>query len=176
VIGVLQGTLPENTDMEFVSKTTFSAVSSVSVDNCFSASYTHYLVTRNLLGSSAGASLNVRLRVSSTDDSGANYRYQHVNASSTVVSGARGTAQTSWLEGLGYTEATAAGYGQLRISNPFEAVRTTAWTDRDNDATANIVLRHLVYAHDTASSYTSLSVIPDVGTITGSITVYGIAV
>jgi hypothetical protein len=176
MIGVLQGTLPENTDMEFISKTTFNAVSSVSIDNCFSASYTHYLVTRNFSASATDNTVDVRLRVSGTDDTGTNYRRQYVEAFSTTIGATRSTGQSLWAWGMGDTEATAIGFLQLRISNPFEAVRTTAWVDNVYRATGNIELFRNVYAHDSATSYTGFSVIPAAGTITGSITVYGIAV
>lgn len=35
---------------DFITSSTFSAVSSVSIDNCFSADYDHYLIMRNLQG------------------------------------------------------------------------------------------------------------------------------
>lgn len=157
-----------------ISKTDFTAVSSVSIDGCFSASYTHYLVVRNLLGSAGDVALGVRLRVSSTDASAADYRDQYVDASSTSVTGARATGATSWTAAMGYTEATAFGLLLLRISNPFETVRTTAWADRSNDADGNIVLNRRVYEHDLTTSYTGLTILAASGTITGSVTVYGL--
>ena len=157
-----------------IATTDFSAVSSVSIENVFSASYQHYLVVRNLLGSVGGASLDVRLRVSGTDSSGADYRRQLVSADSTSVAGVRVTGNTAWVSALGVNEATAIGYDALRISNPFETVRTTAWTDVGYTVTGNITLARQVMAHDLATSYTSLTVLPSSGTITGSITVYGL--
>lgn len=153
---------------------TFSGSSAVNIDGCFSATYTHYMVTRNLLGSGAGNYLDVRLRVSGSDDSGTNYRQQYVWATSTSISGARATGQTYWGAAFGATEATAIGYGALRISNPFEAVRTTAWADMSTTATGNIDLYRFVYAHDATTSYTSMSVIPRAGTVTGTIRVFGL--
>lgn len=152
----------------------FTTQSSVSIDNCFSAAYTHYLVVRNLLHSAGDVALNVRLRVASTDASGADYRRQYVEASSTSVTGGRATAQTSWPNGFGYGEATAIGFGILRISNPFDTVRTTAWSDSGNGQSGSIELRRNVYAHDPTTSYDGITVYPTSGTITGSIKVYGL--
>lgn len=157
-----------------IATTSFTASSAVNIDNVFSASYTHYLVVRNLLGSGTNENIKVRLRVGGADDSGANYREQYVDAGSTSVSGGRVTGQTSWLAAMGVNETTAFGYALLRISNPFEAVRTTAWADFTADADANIALQRRVMAHDLTTSYTGLTVIPTAGTITGSITVYGL--
>lgn len=156
-----------------ITKATFVTSSAVSIDGCFDARFTHYLVVRNLLGSSGDVQLNVRLRVASTDASGAGYRRQYVGAASTSVFGLRATGATTWTEAFGYTEATAFGHAHLRISNPFETVRTTAWIDHGFDQDGGIQLYRQVYAHDPTTSYTGLTVIPASGTITGSITVYG---
>lgn len=157
-----------------ISTTSFSAASTVNVDNVFSAAYTHYLVVRNLSGVAAGNSITMRLRVAAADDTGANYRYQYVNASATLTAGARVTAATSWSDAaLGVTETTAIGYAMLRVSNPFDTVRTTAWTDTSNIATGNILLSRYVWAHDLATSYTGFSLICATN-MTGNVTVYGL--
>lgn len=152
----------------------FTTQSSVSIDNCFSAAYTHYLVVRNLLGSVSEQNIAMRLRASGADDTGTNYRHQSLDAASTSIAGARATGQTGWNYALGYVEASAFGYQQARISNPFEAVRTTAWSDMSYDADGNIILDRFVFAHDLTTSYDGLTVIPNSGTITGRITVYGL--
>lgn len=156
-----------------ISKTTFSAVASVSIDNCFSTTYTHYLVKRDISGT-AGQSVLVRLRVGGADASGADYRYQYIDAASTTVAGARGTGQTSFGWGLGIIEGTAIGYTETWISNPFETVRTTAWCDTSSTVTGNIVLDSFVFEHDLATSYTGFTASVGSGTLTGSITVFGL--
>lgn len=159
----------------FITSTgSFTTQSSVSIDGCFSAIYTHYIIKRNLLGSVATAGLNARLRVSSTDDSGANYRDQYLLAGSTSVTGARATGLTSWVDALGYAEATSFGYSETWISNPFDTVRTTAWSDQGYAQTGSLFAESKVYAHDLTTSYDGFTVIPTAGTITGSISVYGL--
>jgi hypothetical protein len=156
-----------------VASASFSGAASVSIDNCFSATYTHYIVKRNLLGSSALANIAMRLRVSSTDTV-TDYRRQILSAGSTVVSGVREVTQTSWAAALGYTEATTFGYSETWISNPFEAVRTTAWNDHGYDQTGSVYVEAQVMAQDGATSFTGLTAIPSSGTITGTISVYGL--
>lgn len=158
-----------------IATTSFSAASTVNVDNVFSASYTHYLVTGNV-SSSVGTSngINLRMRVSGADDSGANYRRQYVLASSTAVSATRETASAQWNSALGYPATTAIGPSYLRISNPFDTVRTTAWNDHAQEQAGNISLVRHVFAHDLTTSYTGFTLIPVSGTITGSVTVYGL--
>lgn len=157
-----------------ITKTSFSGASSVSIDNCFSATYTHYIVTRNCLFSGGVVNVRGRLRVSGADESGATYRYQYVNASSTSVTGARTTGATFFEALLGYGETGAFGFAEAWISNPFEAVRTTAWSDSPNDHSGSIVLQSLVQANDNATSYTGLTIYPSSGTMTGSIGVWGL--
>lgn len=162
-----------NNGLVFITKSTFSAQSSVSIDNCFSATYTHYLVKRNLSGSDPDFNIGLRLRVSGVDASGTDYRRQTLNASSTTVQGARLTGQNRW-GAIGPLEATSFGYQETWISNPFETVRTTAWTDASYDTDGNIELQTIVYAHDLTTSYSGFTVLPGAGTITGSVSVWGL--
>lgn len=170
------GSLLASGDLQFITSATGTAVASISVNDCFSASFDHYLVMRNLLMSSAGNYIYVRLRVGGADASGTDYRYQYVNASAASVTGSRGAAASSWPFALGYGEATTIGFSQLWISNPFAAVRTTAWTNHSNAVTGNIELQSVVHEHDLATSYTGFTAVPNVGTVTGDIAVFGLAV
>ena len=59
-----------------INTTTFSAVSSVSLDNVFTSDYANYKIIINVTGVGAGApNIPMRLRASGTDDSTANYSY-----------------------------------------------------------------------------------------------------
>lgn len=162
-------------ELQFITSASASSASTVNIDNCFSAAYDHYLILRDVSGSGADNALNVRLRASGSD-SATGYRYQVIQATSTSVPGARDTAATSFASLLGYTEATSCGYVGAWISNPFGAVRTTAWTNHSGDVDGNIYLQSIVYEHDTASSYDGFSVLTSAGQITGTIYVYGLKV
>ena len=158
----------------FITSTSFTTQASVSIDNCFSATYTHYIVKRNLLGSAADINIDVRLRVGGVDASAANYRRQLIVVNSTTINAGRATTETNMLRALGYTEATSFGYSELWISNPFETVRTTAWADYANDQDGSIILESGVYEYDPTTSYDGFSAIPASGTITGSISLWGL--
>lgn len=158
----------------FITKSTFTTQSSVSINNCFTSSFTHYLVKRNLVGSVDQSNLNVRLRAASTDASGTNYRRQRLFVSDGTLDAFRGTGENVWNYPLGVAESATFGYAEMWVSNPFEAVRTTAWGDLSARASSNIDLYANVYAHDLTISYDGFSVIPSSGTITGSISVFGL--
>lgn len=157
----------------FITKSTFSAASTVSVNNCFSATYTHYMIRKNLSGTVLDSNLDFRLRVSAVDDSGANYRRQILTASSTTVSGSRTTGSTSWIN-IATSETTQAGFSDWWVSNPFDAARTTLWADMGYSTATNITLDTRVFAHDLATSYDGFTIINGSGTITGSISVFGL--
>lgn len=156
-------------------ESSFSSVISTSIDNCFSAEYNHYIITRNFSASSANYGTYVRLRSGGIDDTSTNYRLQAVGAESTSVYPGRGTGLTSWNTGLGYGESSSFGFGQLKISNPFNKVRTTAWTDMSWDADGNIGIYRHVWSHDLPFSYNGISItMYGAVTMTGTITVYGL--
>lgn len=157
-----------------ITKATFSAVSSVNINNCFSATYKHYLIVRDFTASAANNAVAVRLRVGGADASGANYNQQYYGASSTTIYQARNTGQTSWSTALGYTESALQGYGELWLSNPFDNVPTTGWADTVNDPDGNITMESYALAHDLTTSYDGFSILPAAGTITGTISVLGL--
>jgi hypothetical protein len=158
-------------------ETSFTTQSSVSINNCFSAEYTHYMILRNFSGSVADEAVRVRLRAGGSDASSANYRAQVIFANSTTVSAVRSLPAdglSSFSNGLGYTETSAFAFAVLRISNPFQEERTTAWSDISYDADGNIRIYRQVNSHDLTNSYDGITVFPASGTITGTITVYGL--
>ena len=167
-------------DLEFITSTTFSAASTVSVDNCFSSRYTHYLMLRDVSGTVAQNIIQARMRVGGVDASAANYRQQSLTGSSTTVSGARATGNTAFNPLLGYVEATSIGLVQAWMSNPFQAVPTTAVVRHTQAATGNIVAEYLLLAHDLSTSYDGISFLvaqgggASTGTITGTIYIYGL--
>lgn len=162
----------------FISKTTFSAASSVSVPSVFSSTYKHYIIRRNLSGSVTGNRLDIRMGTG-TPDSGTNYRYQTIEVNGTGVSGTRYTGLTA-VALLGFTESTTIGFQEAWVSNPFDAVQTTFWAEVPNTHTGNINLTTIAGEHDLTTSYTGFTVViaqslgASVGTITGSISVFGL--
>lgn len=155
--------------LSFITSTTFSAVSSVSVDSVFSASFDDYLVLFDALAASGSPSITMRLRVASADASGANYRFQLVydTYAGAGADSAGATGATSFLGGLGVD----SGINSLAITfaKPFNTAYTTAFGSFiHGTATGNALGRY-----DATTSYDGFSVISSGGNITGSIKVYG---
>lgn len=148
-----------------VAAQSFSAVSSVSVNNCFTATYDNYRIVANLTASTS-ASITTRLRLSGTDASGSNYAYRQVYwaGSVAVYSG----TSTAW----GLTASPATGidigfdlYGPAK-STPTRSVISGAMVGvggGDVNATE----------HNLSTAYDGITVLTSTGTMTGSLQVFG---
>ena len=159
---------------------TFYAVSSVSVNNCFTSSYANYLLIVNITAASAaGAGVDLRLRVSGVDNSSSNYYNIAMGWSANAANptffaeGSNGTAT------VGKTPirlaSGAESSGQVRISNPF-ATQYTTWDGMgtQTNVTTNLLFMQQTHSGTTVTtSYDGFSLIPTSGTFTGTVRVYG---
>lgn len=108
--------------LELVNTTTVSAQSTITVDNCFTSSYAHYLINYSLTTSLTGQYTAIQLR------SGGTQKQQNYDRAGfyTTAGGASGvdgygTAQTSFfLSG----QSTGGIFGQLTVYNPQVSGRT----------------------------------------------------
>jgi hypothetical protein len=83
------------TGLVLLNTTSFTAQSTVSIDNVFSSAYTNYRIILDYKGDSAATGCSFRLRTTS-DDASSVYDKQELLATSTTVVGGLYTAQTSW--------------------------------------------------------------------------------
>lgn len=164
--------------LTLITKSTFSASSSHSVNNCFSATYDNYLLLMKLRGSTTNQ-LRMRLRVSSTDSTSSIY----VNSSWNVApqGGENGAGYdnnvSSWA--LAATPTADQFYtGQFTLHSPYLSEYTQMegqyiryW---DTPSSTDMAIASFGAMHKTATSYTGFTLFPDTsGTITGEVTVYG---
>ena len=104
--------------LDLISTTSFSAVSSVSVSSCFSATYDNYLIKLNSTTvATANSSIDLRLRVGGSDTT-TNYRRQYIAANNTSLTAGRETSNTSF-NGIGYLQTTFNNEFTINITNPF---------------------------------------------------------
>jgi len=155
--------------MVLVAAQSFSAVSSVSVNNCFTATYTDYFVMIRAFGSTT-TEMFARFRTSGTDNTTAAYAYQSIVASGTSVTGSLATGDTKFRFG---TFRTSFGAYGLTIYSPQVASTTTDVTSLGNDQSGlNLDLRSTCFQNN--ASFDGITVYPNSGTATGSIRIYGI--
>jgi hypothetical protein len=150
--------------------TTFSAVASQSVNNVFSTTYQNYRIVLDATGSTT-ANITFRLRVGGVDNSSSIYSRQYIYSSSTSLSSARSTTDTSW--NIADLTSTTRSFVTMEIANPFLTEKTGGLTSSMSLYPSANTLTFNNYAHDTATSYTSFTLIASSGTMTGNVSVYG---
>ena len=150
----------------------FSSCATLSLNGVFNTDYDNYMMAWQGVGSTGSNSTSLRLRASGTDATGSNYIDQYIFASSTSVSGSRSAAITSTTY---FIQDTSLRVGCLwSVYGPFltqpTALRSVAVDTRS--ATANLV--DIAAIHSVSSSYDGVTFIASTGTITGTVSVYGL--
>jgi hypothetical protein len=162
--------------LTLISTTTFSAVTSQSVNNVFSSTYDNYVFMASFTGTDS-AVVRLRYRVAGEDNSTGNYSYH--TQFSTTGSGAyfavAGNNQTTHI--LSSSDTTNATRSvNISILRPFLTDYTSllGFQNFSTSAGAAPYLGGLEHGGFSATtSFTGFSIFPDAGTITGNVSVYG---
>lgn len=159
--------------LTYITKSAFSAASSVSVDSCFSATYDNYLLIINITAVSAGGNLRYRNRVAGVDASGTDYMSVAGWASTASSGKDSATAETSarwnFMDG---SASIASSY--LNVFRPFVADDTHIFgmgTRHQVGSSASTWPTSAVHQQNVA--YDGFKLLPDTGTMTGTVFVYG---
>ncbi len=136
---------------------TFTAVTSLSLNGVFSATYDNYVVSIRYENTTGHQETDLRLRASGTDATGSNYTSQLLQANSTTVSAARYTSRSSMFVGFQSDEQRSG--ETLYLYGPYLAQPTAA-------RNVNVMGRTGGYIVDYASTH-SLSTAYDGFTLFG---------
>ena len=153
--------------LSYIHTETFSGVSSVSMSGKLSSTYDYYLVMWDITCTS-DVFLNMRLRSGSTDNTAANYDIQRNATFSSTTSFATSPNQTSMNVGR---VRSSGGSGVLHLYNPALASSTYMVSSAGHSGQFTDI-RGL---HDVSTAFDGLTFIPDSGTMTGTIRLYGYA-
>jgi hypothetical protein len=152
---------------------TFSGASSVSLNGVFSSTYKNYKILTNC-SASTGTYLTGRLRVSGTDNSASAYtsgsNYVQYNPSGSPTSDNQSGVGTSWSR-IAYMNADDNQI-ETNLMNPFVTGKTSFYGFL-NRATDSLIMM-VGGSHSASTSFDGLTLIPASGTITGTISVYGL--
>jgi len=159
-----------------ISSNAFSNVASVTIDGCFTSTYTDYLVIiNNISAATTTDDLLMQLRYGSTTETGAVYYGSSFNV---PFSGATSTIQTnagtSYKIANGIGSATYAGSGQMFFSRIGNSNQPSTWRGQFLDESTTDVVHFSGKANDTRT-YTGLVVKSSSSNISGNITIYGLA-
>lgn len=168
----LKWAAPAAGGMTLINTFSMSAVSSLSMDNIFSATYSRYKIMVYSTQSVA-AFVQARLRVSSSDDTTSNYFSSAMNRTGGANTGSDSTAATGWnkFNFLGQKLSTLS----IDISNPFSNSLNTVFTGTfgaQETNNAEIVTGTSFGLFNADTSFDGLSLI-STGTMTGQVKVYG---
>ena len=152
--------------------TASGTATTLSIDSCFSATYTSYLILSDMKEASGNAGFSCRLRASSTDSSTGYYYSGFWNSSaSSALNATAGANATSFsLRDIG----AELGLHTLSVANPFNAIDTSIlMTGIQSWAGSNTENVNLNGAHHVSTSYDGISFISGSGNLTGTVRVYG---
>jgi hypothetical protein len=166
-----------NPGMTLIKTETFSAVSSQAVNTIFSNAYTNYKVLVTINSNSLDATIFLKLRSGTTDDS-SNYNYGRdaINRTGAAITSVVGNGLTTGFN-LGLVDGGVVHpfFGvDLTLFNPFAARYTTLnYVGAYIDTTGNLFGSAGGGHHTLNTSWDGINLIASAGTITGAISVYG---
>jgi hypothetical protein len=169
--------------LTLLNTTSFTAQSSVSVNDVFSSTYDFYKIIIVAENSSAQWQLNLRLRVSGSDNSSSNYYWSgfyQTFASATPALNTQGSNGLTTSFQIGNTSNPTATLGNqhiVEIGNPFSTSETTFNSAGVGYETSPGVSssNRFTYGGMTSvtTSYTGFTIFPASANISGTVSVYG---
>lgn len=161
--------------MTLISATSMTG-QNVNINNCFSATYSSYLVTFDnvIFNNSTGRSLDFRLRVGGVDDSTANsYTNTKVYGYTSTV-GAQSATSTNWDSTT--VNNTGAFFGSFLLFGPFTAAKTNGIFNFSVYSNSGFQVLYNAYgSHNQATSYDGLSILQSGQSFSsGTTRVYGL--
>ena len=155
--------------LQLITTQTFSAVSSVSVNNCFTGTYDNYRIVLRGTSSTATALL-FRLRLSGTDNAtGSSYSTQILDVQLTTIAGDRNTTSDGRIGAIASTLQTLC---IADFAMPAVAV-ATGFISQSNFPNGNSAIHHTAGTHNQTVAYDGISIFPSAGTFSGTVRIYG---
>ena len=161
----------------FIDSATFSAASSVSLDGVFTSAYRNYRIMLSLSAvSAATANILLRMRAGGSTVASANYERYHmlgISSGSTNFPG-NATGTTGWIVAIAYS-AYGEASSSIDLFDPAQNIRTRASATSVQMRASNPHVEGYWAALGLrlTTAYDGFAVLPDSGTITGEVRVYG---
>jgi hypothetical protein len=157
--------------MVLLSSVAFSGVNNQALTNVFSTTYQNYKIVINI-GTQTNSRLTFRLGNLGVAVSSANYSTQNLFTRSTTVTGVLSSGATVWqIPGEDITQ----GWHDLTVFQPFESVLTRFAGISAAAGGAGGITNNSAGFFDLTTSFTDIFLYPSTGTMTGSVSVFGLA-
>jgi hypothetical protein len=165
---------PSTPGLTLINTTSFSGVSSQSINDVFSATYQNYLILLNIDTVAASNQLSFRMRVGGADNTSANYKWQKATfgVSGALTGAGSGTGALANLMNVASISGTYTAPVIINIFNPFETDHTSVLAQSTYfDALANHATTYAGGQTSVTTSYTGFTFFS--GTFSGTVRVYG---
>jgi len=173
-MGSMATQIDAKTGLVLISATTFSGVSSQSINDVFSTNYDNYrILFKSITASGAGPVISLRLRLSGTDTS-ANYGTQRMFAQGASVSANRDAFGTDEIYVVDSTTANPQNAcADMIFYSPNKAEVTTYTNIGEALLGATLYMQTSCGFQNSTTQFTGFTVYPGSGNIGGTVSVYG---
>jgi len=149
---------------------TFTSVSNLSINGCFTTDYRAYRIIGNIIGVGGGFNLRFRMRSSGTDNTTSNYGRQRGFFFVSTVGADSSTSNNIMNDMLPVGTNTESNF-VMTIYNPAEPATHTTFTSHGGfDADMAIAAG----SHRVVAAFDGITFITSSNTMTGGISIYGI--
>jgi hypothetical protein len=159
----------------YITQATPSAVNTVSVNNCFSATYQNYLIMINVSTAVGTGNITGRLRLSGTDST-TNYAGQRIGGQGTAAfasTNPTGTDDFYFAEVNGSLPTSC--YSSVTVCSPAIAQATTMFANMGSNDGGGTLIVSAWNTHSTATAYDGMTFNYAGTSFTGTIRIYGYA-
>lgn len=153
--------------LTLITAESFSAVSSVSINSCFTSTYNNYRITIAGTASST-ANIQIRMRAAGTDATGSDYSSGSLFISTSATAFEAGNSAAN-IGLIGRWQSGGNAATSIDIFGPELAEDTRAVSDTGSNTSGYTFF----FYHNSASAYDGFSIIAGAGNLTGIIRVYG---
>ena len=170
--GVPSWAAPTLPGLKLITTQSFSATTTINVNDVFSTTYDNYKVIMNFeCATNADASFNFRFRSGGADNSNATYNYQRITADPSV-GGAQNTNQTTGE--LGNATNNATQWVTIEFFNPYASAASFYYSNMNGGSASDPEIWIRSGSFNNTTSFTGFSILAQKN-LTGSISVLGYA-
>ena len=160
-----------NAGLVYITQATLAAAATVNVDNCFSSTYTNYVIKLWEIDTSAAGDVYFQIRGGTTIAT--NYYWTRIGYSQFGASDNYANNDTKFY--LGYTDGTPKyTAATIEVFQPNEAFQTKILSQFVSWNGASADMRNASGFHDLATAYTGFSITSSVATVGCKVAVYGV--
>jgi hypothetical protein len=161
--------------LTFIAGATFTSSAAVNVNNCFSATYTNYLILGSITSNSTQVNVGIRMRASGTDNTTSDYDRSSISNFSANLTGGNSLNASSWTEVISTYASSTGNNFRIEMFNPFATENTTGFATSTSFNSSDNNQQLVGMGKPVTTSFDGFSLIANTGNITGFYKVYGLA-